>query len=91
MNLLHLLHAEFLVIFSGVNLSSSEFPLTETLCFQEIQERMPADPFEAELLMMAEAIAVAEKGSDDSSDESDTEPGVFRDPSSLEIGMPFAR
>ncbi len=34
---------------------------------------MPADPFEAELLMMAEAVAVADKGSDDSSDESDTD------------------
>ena len=34
---------------------------------------MPADPFEAELLMMAEAVASAEKGSDSSSDESDNE------------------
>ena len=38
---------------------------------------MPADPFEAELLMMAEAVAVAEKGSDDSSDESDTETSKY--------------
>ena len=38
---------------------------------------MPADPFEAELLMMAEAVAVAEKGSDDSSDESDAETSTF--------------
>ncbi|XP_013409611.1 zinc finger MYM-type protein 2 [Lingula anatina] len=36
---------------------------------KEIQERMPADPFEAELLMMAEAVATAEK--DDSDSESD--------------------
>ena len=52
----------------------------DCFCFgesQEIQERMPADPFEAELLMMAEAVAVAEKGSDDSSDESDTETSEF--------------
>ena len=32
---------------------------------------MPADPFEAELLMMAEAVANADKS--DSSDESDNE------------------
>ncbi len=48
----------------------------DIFALQEIQERMPADPFEAELLMMAEAVAVAEKGSDDSSDESDTEGGA---------------
>ena len=32
---------------------------------------MPADPFEAELLMMAETLATAEKGSDDDSDSED--------------------
>ena len=46
---------------------------------------MPADPFEAELLMMAEAVAVAEKGSDDSSDESDTETSTFLFPPNLKF------
>lgn len=32
---------------------------------------MPADPFEAELLMMAEAVEKAEKGSDDDSESDD--------------------
>ena len=41
------------------------------LCCQEIQERTPTDPFEAELLVMAESLATAEKGSDDDSDNSD--------------------
>ena len=41
------------------------------VALQEIQERMPADPFEAEILMMAEAVAHADKSS--SSDESDND------------------
>lgn len=40
---------------------------------QEILEKIPADPFEAELLRMAEAVATAEKGSGDESDKSDEE------------------
>lgn len=39
--------------------------------FQEIQERIPADPFEAELLMMAEAVATETKSDSSSSDEDD--------------------
>ena len=39
---------------------------------QEIRERMPADPFEAEMLMMAEAVATEGKTTDsESSEESD--------------------
>jgi hypothetical protein len=42
---------------------------------QELQERMPSDPFEAELLMMAEAVASGgARGSDNDSDGSDDEP-----------------
>ena len=59
-----------------INLSSQKLKFF-VIELQEIQERMPADPFEAELLMMAEAVAVAEKGSDDSSDESDTETSKY--------------
>jgi len=40
---------------------------------KEIQEKVPADPFEAELLMMAEMVAKAEGNADSSSDESDVE------------------
>ena len=39
---------------------------------QEIRERMPADPFEAEMLMMAEAVATEGKTTDsEESEESD--------------------
>ena len=34
---------------------------------------MPADPFEAELLMMAEAVATADKSESDTSDEDEEE------------------
>ena len=34
---------------------------------------MPADPFEAELLMMAEAVATAEQSESDTSEEEDEE------------------
>ncbi len=39
---------------------------------QEIQEKMPADPFEAELLMMAEAVASVDGPSESESEEEDT-------------------
>ncbi len=44
-----------------------------SLSGQEIVERMPADPFEAELLMMAEAVATAGKDDSSESEEEDSE------------------
>jgi len=38
---------------------------------QELQERVPSDPFEAELLMMAEAVANANKASESVSESED--------------------
>lgn len=38
---------------------------------QDMQARMPSDPFEAELLMMAEAVAIGGHESDSESDVSD--------------------
>jgi hypothetical protein len=40
---------------------------------QEMQEKMPSDPFEAELLMMAEAVAHGGRGDDSESDASEDE------------------
>ena len=40
---------------------------------QEIQERIPADPFEAELLRMAEAVAKADDESDSDTSDDDGE------------------
>lgn len=42
-------------------------------CLQEMQARMPSDPFEAELLMMAEAVASGGHDSDSESEVSDDE------------------
>ena len=45
------------------------------LIVQEMQERMPSDPFEAELLMMAEAVASGgARGSESDSDASEDAP-----------------
>ena len=41
------------------------------LCVQDMQSRMPSDPFEAELLMMAEAVASGGRESDSESEVSD--------------------
>ena len=46
---------------------------------------MPADPFEAELLMMAETLATAEKGSEADSDSEDEDAL----PSESEVISPF--
>jgi len=40
-------------------------------CVQDMQSRMPSDPFEAELLMMAEAVASGGRESDSESEVSD--------------------
>jgi len=42
-------------------------------CVQDMQSRMPSDPFEAELLMMAEAVASGGRESDSESEVSDDE------------------
>ena len=48
------------------------YPLYASFCclLQRIQEKIPTDPFEAELLMMAEMVAGEKKG-DNSDSESD--------------------
>lgn len=45
------------------------------IIIQELQERVPSDPFEAELLMMAEAVASANKASNSDSESDDDTDG----------------
>lgn len=51
--------------------------------FKRIQENIPSDPFEAELLMMAEMVAGEKKGentetdSEDNDAENDNDAGLF--------------
>jgi hypothetical protein len=45
---------------------------------QRIQEKIPADPFEAELLMMAEMVASDKKDDGGTTDEDSNAPGMVK-------------
>ena len=56
-------------VYSRAYLLCAFISVTLLVWLQEIQERIPADPFEAELLMMAEAVATETKSDTETSDD----------------------